>query len=209
MLNVFSPFKGVSLRCNEVKDVQKVHVSLFEFPGSATLASRCVGNLRPVPEGEAPGFANRPFSQENWDCFSLLSVQCPVCGGLPRTVFPIITVPWSSRTPASLKTRARKSSRVLIVDWASLLALTRQLESLASRACSLASEKAVSKNDLNVCAHRFQQYNKRVPCLSSCPPFRLGVREWFYAGSGWVLTDHTLSPNQAEGECHSCLHLRL
>lgn len=37
-------------------------------------------------------------------CFSLPSVQCPAGVGLLRTVFLILTVPWSSRMPA---TRAR------------------------------------------------------------------------------------------------------
>ena len=160
MMSILAPFQGISLRCNDTNHVNRVHVSLVEFPGSASLASTCVV-LKPVPQGEAPGYVNRSFPQEDWDCFSLLSVQCPVCGGLPRTVFPIVTVPWSCRTPASLKTRVRKSSGVPNVGWAGLLALTRQLESLACRACSLASEKAVRKNDLNMFTHVFQQYTQK------------------------------------------------
>lgn len=37
-------------------------------------------------------------------CFSLLSVQSPGGGGVPRTVFQIVTVQWSSGVPAPLAT---------------------------------------------------------------------------------------------------------
>ena len=56
------------------------------FPDSTTLPFRFVTNLKHVPQAEAPGQVNRPFSQRLGVCFSLLSVQCPEDGSLPRTV---------------------------------------------------------------------------------------------------------------------------
>lgn len=60
-----------------------------------------------------------------------------VDGSLLRTVFLIVTVPWTSGTTA---TRARQSGSVPCVDSISLLALARKFESVGCRACFLASQ---------------------------------------------------------------------
>lgn len=52
----------------KAKGMYKDGVSLLKFLGSASLVSRYVGNLNPVPQVQAPGQLNRPFSQEDWDC---------------------------------------------------------------------------------------------------------------------------------------------
>ena len=61
--------------------VYKNAVSMLTFTGNAFLASRCVENLKPVLQAEAPDKLNRIFSQDNGLCFSLLSVQSPGGGG--------------------------------------------------------------------------------------------------------------------------------
>lgn len=81
-----------------MKPVCKDGISLLTFPGNTSLASRCVGNLKPVLQIEAPGKINRSFSQEVWGSIPVCCLQCWKVGwgsriGLPRTVFPIVTFP--------------------------------------------------------------------------------------------------------------------
>jgi len=60
-----------------------------------------MGNLKPVPQVEAPGKVNRSFSQEVWGSVLVCCLQCRQGGGrgavhgvgLPRTVFRIVTFP--------------------------------------------------------------------------------------------------------------------
>lgn len=50
-------------------------VSLPIFPKSASVGSRCVAKLKSVPQVEAPGKINVPFSQADWKCVSV----CRLC----------------------------------------------------------------------------------------------------------------------------------
>lgn len=61
----------------EAKGRCKSDVSLPAFPEGTSVALRCVANLRPVPQAEASGQLNGPFSHADGLCFSLL---CGVLG---------------------------------------------------------------------------------------------------------------------------------
>jgi len=52
-INVFVPFQEAFLSCSKDKRVCKDGVSLITFPKSVSIASRCVENLKPVPQAEA------------------------------------------------------------------------------------------------------------------------------------------------------------
>ena len=109
-------------------------------------------------------------------CFSLLSVQCPGCGGLPRTVFPIVTVPWSSGMPAPLATRARQSRNIPCVDCMCLLAFARQLESGGWGWAGLLASERQGNNVLSAPFCGIHQCSRK--CLdSTCTSFRLRARE--------------------------------
>lgn len=56
--------------------MHKDEVSLLTFPGSAFVTCRCVGNMKPVLQAEAPGQVDRPFSQV--ECCLLHSAVCAV-----------------------------------------------------------------------------------------------------------------------------------
>lgn len=108
-------------------------------------------------------------------CFILLCMQCSEGGSLARTVFLIVTVPWSSGIPAPLATRARRSRGVPSVDCACLLALARWLENVGGGACSLASGRH-QENDLTMRACGLS--NAARECLACVSVhFRLGVGE--------------------------------
>lgn len=52
--------------------------------------------------------------QKTGVCFSPLSVQCPRGAGLPRTIFLIVTIPWTwNASPPGLQSRAIKG-----IPWA-------------------------------------------------------------------------------------------
>lgn len=59
-------------------------------------------------------------------CFSLLSVQCPGRGGLPKTVSPIVSVLWGPEMQAPLATSTKCSKGVAYVDYVHPLGLVRQ-----------------------------------------------------------------------------------
>lgn len=62
-------------------------------PESTSVATRCMVNLKPAPQAEAPGQVDRPFFIDRFggSGFNVLSVQYPGAGNLPRTVSPIIS----------------------------------------------------------------------------------------------------------------------
>lgn len=96
--------------------MSKDGVSLLMFLESASMASKCVANLKPVPQAEAAGQVNRAFHRKTAGCFSLLSVQCPGGGRLPRAVFLVGTVQWNPGAQAPLATRARQSKGFHCMD---------------------------------------------------------------------------------------------
>ena len=49
------------------------------FPENVFVASRCVVNLKPVPQAEAPGQVNRLFYMRRMGCVSVCSM-CYVLG---------------------------------------------------------------------------------------------------------------------------------
>lgn len=53
--DTFAPLWEVASRCTVSKGVCHDSVSLFTFPWSVSLASRCVGNMMPIAQAEAPG----------------------------------------------------------------------------------------------------------------------------------------------------------
>lgn len=72
------------------------------FPESMSIGLRSY-----APQVKDPGQANTPLSQKEWECFSLLFVQCPRHGSLPRTVTLIVRVSWDSGAQGPLASRAR------------------------------------------------------------------------------------------------------
>lgn len=83
------------------------------FPESYSIASRCMTNLKPVLQVEAPGQVNRLFSTRTpgEEHFNLL--LCSALG-LPRTLSLSVTVLWTQecKPPSPLTTKTRQSRRV-------------------------------------------------------------------------------------------------
>lgn len=118
-MNIYTPFWELVASCGNAKGGLKDDISLPMFPESSSLTSRRVANLKSVPQIEVPGQVTSPwryigfFTGRLVVYWSLLSVWCPSCGSLPRTVFLIVTVLWGSETQASLDTGARWSRACL------------------------------------------------------------------------------------------------
>lgn len=81
-------------------------ISLLTFFGRASLVSLYMCGKPEASGGSARLHKLVYFIGRLGMCLSLLSVQCLRGGGLPRTVFLTLTVPWSSGIPAYLATRA-------------------------------------------------------------------------------------------------------
>lgn len=88
------------------------------------------GSLKSVPQAEVLGQVNQHFSQKDGLCFNLLPVQLLGGGGLPITVFPMVTVLWSSVTSVPLATRARSSRDVPVWTVHTGWLLASQLENM-------------------------------------------------------------------------------
>ena len=81
----------------KAKEEHTDDVSLLVFPKSTSVAFRFLVNLKSALQVEIPGQLSGPFHTIKCRlgmCFSLLSVQCPGGGILPRTVFLTVTVLW-------------------------------------------------------------------------------------------------------------------
>lgn len=52
---------GISVSSSKARKEHEGGVSLPTFPGSSSIVSRCVANLKPSPQAKAPGQINRPF----------------------------------------------------------------------------------------------------------------------------------------------------
>lgn len=78
-----------------------------KFPESTSVTPRCVPNLKPASQAEAPGLANSLPSQTDLGCFNVSG--CCLCsawgGSLPITIFLIVTVVWDPGTQALLATK--------------------------------------------------------------------------------------------------------
>ena len=77
-----SSFWEAPVSRGEAKGRGKSDVSLPAFQEDTSVAHRCVANLRPVPQIEASGQLNGPFSHADRLCYSLLCgilgvVSCP------------------------------------------------------------------------------------------------------------------------------------
>lgn len=82
---VYTPFWELQASCGKAKGKLKDGTSLPMLPKSSFTASRCVANLKPVPQVEVTGqvdglfFTGRPVVY-----LSLLFVQCPHWSSLPE-----------------------------------------------------------------------------------------------------------------------------
>ena len=86
---------------------------LAMLPESIPVASRCVGNLKPVPQDKAPRQVNRPLYKKTEVCVSVCSLCSTLEGGsLPRTISLIVKVQWDPGMQAPLATRGRQSRTV-------------------------------------------------------------------------------------------------
>ena len=78
-MSAYAPFWDVPVSCSEAKGECKDGIAWPLFPESTSVAPRCVTNLKPTPQAEAPGQVNRPpqFSRG---------------GNLSRTVSLIVSI---------------------------------------------------------------------------------------------------------------------
>lgn len=101
------------------------------FYERVSVASGCVVNLRSVPQAEAPGQVNRPFSQKDWGCVSVCCVCCALgavaCQEL--SFWLLQRVLWGSGTQSLLATKARRSMGVPCVN-----CVCRRLSRVSGRA---------------------------------------------------------------------------
>ena len=64
------------MSCGEAKAQRhKDDISLHRFPENTSVASTCVVHLKPIPQGEALGQVNQPFSQEDWESVSVCCLR--------------------------------------------------------------------------------------------------------------------------------------
>lgn len=82
-------------------------ITLLMFSGSTSLVSSYVRNLKPILILQLQANLIVLFHRKNRVVFQSGSLQGLEVSGLPGTVFPVITVPWSSGILAFLFTRAR------------------------------------------------------------------------------------------------------
>ena len=92
---------------SRAREVREGGICLLTFSDLPSLASRCVGGLKPVPQAEAPGYLNRspppsPPPQEDWGCVSFCCLRSSTLEvvALPGAVHLFVTFLWSSGTPA-------------------------------------------------------------------------------------------------------------
>lgn len=125
--------------------------------------------------GESSRLTKQAFHKKTGVVFQSAAFAVPCGGGgLSRTVFLIVTAPWSPVTPVPLATRARWSRGAPCVDCMGPLALARQPKSAEGRTCSPASARQ-RENILTTRAPGFQQCIGTVPCHCAHVGFRLGT----------------------------------
>lgn len=139
----------------------------------------------------------------------------PWGGGLPRTVYSIVTVLWSFGTPALLAKWAMQSRGVLCVKCTHSSALASQLESVGGGVYSLAWERQ-QKNALTAQACQHHDCSGRVLCLCMPADFSKGEGKCCDHSSssapvkefGRMLQLSVLAGfSKGAGECHIHLHL--
>lgn len=70
--------------CSDIQRKHKDGIPRLLFPGTISVAYRCVPNLNSAPKAHTPGQANRPFSQRGQGCASSAAYSGPQSGNLPR-----------------------------------------------------------------------------------------------------------------------------
>lgn len=134
-------------------------------------------NLKPVPQAEAPGYVNRPFSQEDWSFVSVFCL-CIALGVVPAN--NCLSNYYSSLEPRAGIQGCHLCGLHVPIGFSKFAEEWQCTHSLTSG--------RQHKNVLTACIHGLEQHSVRVPCLCSHPSFQLGVGE---------CCDHSFSPARA------------